>query len=232
MNSQLSLALTIRDDARFDNFLTVPGSIREQLLQALQQQIAIDSFFYLWGKRSVGVGHLMQASCHRVIAEGGSAMFLPLAELSGIDPEELLSGLESQALVCLYGLETVAGRADWEVAIFSLYNRIKDAGSRLIISSLGPPRQLNLILPDLKSRLSQCPVFRLPDYSDEEKISIVRYRGKNLGLEINDECIQYMLHRGDRDLATLMDYLKKLDAASLQAQRKITIPFIKMLFSW
>lgn len=37
----------------------------------------------------------------------------------------------------------------------------------------------------------------------------------------------FLLNRLDRDLTYLFSVLEKLDKASLQAQRKLTIPFVK-----
>ena len=46
------------------------------------------------------------------------------------------------------------GDEPWEMAIFNLYNRILESGkTRLLITGDRPPRQLNLGLPDLASRL-------------------------------------------------------------------------------
>ena len=62
--------------------------------------------------------------------------------------------MEQLALVCIDNIECIAGEEEWEMAIFDLYNRILETGkTRLLITGDRPPRQLNLKLPDLASRL-------------------------------------------------------------------------------
>lgn len=56
------------------------------------------------------------------------------------------------------------------MAIFNLYNRITESGkTRLLITGDRPPRQLNLGLPDLASRLDWGQIYKLQPLSDEDK---------------------------------------------------------------
>ncbi|MDX1321139.1 MAG: hypothetical protein R3207_13260 [Oceanospirillum sp.] len=43
---------------------------------------------------------------------------------------------------------------------------------------------------------------------------------------------RYILHRSPRTLRELFDMLAVLDHASLMAQRKLTIPFVKETLRW
>ncbi|MCZ7167078.1 DnaA ATPase domain-containing protein, partial [Salmonella enterica] len=83
------------------------------------------------GKDGVGRTHLLQAACLRFEQMGEPAVYLPLAELldRGIG---ILDNLEQYELVCLDDLQAVAGRADWEEALFHLFNRLRDSGRRLL----------------------------------------------------------------------------------------------------
>ncbi len=65
----------------------------------------------------------------------------------------------------------MAGDEPWEMAIFNLYNRILESGkTRLLITGDRPPRQLNLGLPDLASRLDWGQIYKLQPLSDEDKL--------------------------------------------------------------
>ena len=48
-----------------------------------------------------------------------------------------------------------------------------------------------------------------------------------MGFEIAPQAARFLLTRYDRDLPSLWLLLDKLDKASLAAQRKLTIPFLK-----
>ncbi|MGU2568375.1 HdaA/DnaA family protein, partial [Pseudomonas aeruginosa] len=52
------------------------------------------------------------------------------------------------------------------------------------------------------------------------------------GLHLTDEVGRFILNRGSRSMNSLFDLLEQLDRASLQAQRKLTIPFLKETLGW
>lgn len=235
MVDQLSLPLSVRNEATFANFLAEPGSLRAQVVALLGNAATADNqdtTIYLWGSDGAGCGHLLQAACHWFQHHERGAQYLPLQELRSLDPASLLVDLEFLPLVCIAGIEAVAGDHDWEVALFNLFNRVREQGNLLLIGASRPPRELPLVLPDLQSRLAWSLVYHLPPYGEAEKAAILRFRAARLGIELGDGVTDFILSRGERSLATLMTYLARLDKASLSAQRRVTIPFIKAIFGW
>ena len=93
-------------------------------------------------------------------------------------------------------------------------------------------RELPVELPDLKSRLTLALVFQLQGLSDEDKLRALQLRASRRGLHLTDEVGRFILTRGSRSMAALFELLDKLDQASLQAQRKLTIPFLKETLGW
>ncbi|HLS99751.1 MAG: DnaA regulatory inactivator Hda [Porticoccaceae bacterium] len=241
MADQLGLPLSLRNEATFDNFLAEPGSPRDQVVAQLREQASAcaggETAIYLWGGEGAGRSHLLQAACHHFRQQGRDALYLPLGELrdmapGDLDPESLLADLEFQPLVCVAGVETIAGDRAFEIALFSLFNRIREQGNLLLVGADRAPRELPLLLPDLQSRLASGLVFHLPPYGLEEKTAILRFRAARLGIELGDEVAGFILNRGERSLDTLMTYLARLDRASLLAQRRVTVPFVKAVFGW
>jgi DnaA family protein len=55
----------------------------------------------------------------------------------------------------------------------------------------------------------------------------LRLRASRRGLDLSDEAAVYLLHRVPRDLHSLFGVLDQLDDASLAAQRRLTIPFLR-----
>ena len=47
------------------------------------------------------------------------------------------------------------------------------------------------------------------------------------GFELPEDVGRFLLKRLDREMRTLFDTLDRLDRASISAQRKLTIPFVK-----
>ncbi len=183
------------------------------------------------GGEGVGRSHLLQAACLRFSQLGEQAVYLPLAEVAQYGPA-LLDNLEQCELVCLDDLEAVCGRRDWEEALFHLFNRLRDCGRRLLLSASSSPRELPVKLPDLKSRLTLALVFQLHGLSDEDKLRALQLRASRRGLQLSDEVGRFILTRGERSMSALFELLERLDQASLQAQRKLTIPFLKEILGW
>ncbi len=226
---QLSLGISLNDDATFDNFFCALGNPNEQALVGMKQQLTDqgEQLVLLWGEAGVGLTHLLQAACHHAESLGLHAQYLPLKDVSGFNPEHLLDGLEQLDIVCLDALEVVAGHPIWERTLFHLFNRMRDANKCLLIACHVPPAQLDIRLPDLKSRLQWGVTFRIHALSDDEKCEALALRARGRGLEMSREVSQYILKRAPRDMNELFYLLERLDEASLAEQRRLTIPFVK-----
>lgn len=225
MSLQLTLGVNLRDDATFSNFYL--GHNRELML-ALRQLIAGtgERFVYLWGAVGVGRSHVLQACCHAVAEENQSTIYLPFREPQRITPD-ILQGLEMMSLVCIDDIEVVLGDPKWEEALMHFYNRARDSGTRFIVSATSTPTQLPCQLPDLQSRLAWGLVFQMKGLTDEQKVLALQMRASYRGLELSREVAQYLLRRYPRDMSVLFNVLNRLDHASLVAQRRLTIPFVK-----
>jgi len=230
---QLPLGVRLRDDATFKNYY--PGSNAAALgyVERLCQADAgwTESLIYLWGSAGVGRSHLLQAACLQLEQNDQQAVYLPLLEVVEHGPA-LLEGLEDCALVCLDDLEAVAGDDEWEEALFHLFNRLRDSGHRLLLSANAAPRELPLQLADLQSRLSQALVFQMRELAEDDKLHALQLRASRRGLQLPDEVAAFILNRGTRSMSGLFELLERLDQASLQAQRKLTIPFLKETLGW
>lgn len=230
---QLPLGVRLRDDATFANYYPGANAAALGYVERLCEADAgwTESLIYLWGGEGVGRSHLLQAACLRFEQRGESAVYLPLAEVADYGPE-LLDNLEQCGLVCLDDLDAVVGRAEWEEALFHLFNRLRDAGRCLLLAAAAAPRELPVGLADLQSRLTLALVFQLHALSDEEKLRALQLRASRRGLHLTDEVGRFILTRGERSMSALFELLERLDQASLQAQRKLTIPFLKETLGW
>lgn len=220
MSQQLTLGIHLRDDATFDNYFV---SQNEQVVYNLKQQN--EPYVFLFGENGSGKSHLLQAACHEIGQKGLPVVYLPLSE-DGLMPA-MLDGLENMSLIALDDIQEVIGDDKWEYALFNLYNRVREKGASMLVSSSQPLASLNIKLADLRSRLSWGPTFKLSSLSDSEKTHALQQRAKNRGLELADEVVTYLLKRSPRDMSSLFSLFEKLDKASMVEKRKLTIPFIK-----
>ena len=220
MNQQLTLGIRLRDDATFDNYFS---GLNEQVVYNLK--MGEEPYIFLFGADGTGKSHLLQAACHETGKKGLPVVYLPLAE-EGLMPA-MLDGLESMSLIALDDIQEIIGNEDWEYALFNLYNRVREKGGSMLVSSAEPLASLNIKLADLKSRLSWGPIFQLSSLSDKEKQRALQQRAKNRGLDLTDDVVTYLLKRSSRDMNSLFSLFEKLDKASMVEKRKLTIPFIK-----
>lgn len=226
---QLSLGVSLKDDATFANFYSAQDSINRQVVDCLKNQVAGqgEQFVYLWGASGSGLTHLLQASCHHAEALDLNLQYLPLKDVMGFAPEALLEGLEAMDLVCLDGLDAIAGNDAWERALFNLYNALRDSGKLLLVAAVHNPRSLGVNLADLQSRFQWGVTYAVESMSDDEKIQALSKRARERGLGLSEEVASYIVQRVPRDMNQLFCCLHKLDHASLAEQRKLTIPFVK-----
>ena len=220
MTQQLTLGIRLRDDATFDNYFSGQN---EQVVHNLRMQE--EPYIFLFGADGTGKSHLLQAACHETGKKGLPVVYLPLAE-EGLMPA-MLDGLENMSLIALDDVQEIIGSEDWEYALFNLYNRVREKGVSMLVSSTEPLASLNIKLADLKSRLSWGPIFQLSSLSDKEKQRALQQRAKNRGLDLTDDVVTYLLKRSSRDMNSLFALFEKLDKASMVEKRKLTIPFIK-----
>lgn len=217
-----------RDDAA--SFATYIAGDNGEVVEALRRCLgpAPSYFIYLWGASAAGKSHLLCALCQEAAHGGRQTACLPLKQVGPLGPA-LCEGLEGLDLVCVDDLEAIAGSAQWEQALLHLYNRLRDGGRTLVMTAASSPTESPIALPDLKSRLAWGTVYHLRGLDDAGKRLALLRRAQARGLEVTEEVLDYLLHRLRRDLPTLCGTIDRLDTASLAAQRRLTVPFVRSL---
>jgi len=225
MSVQLPLHIGLRDSATFESFY--PAS-NKQIIAELQR-CAVgqgERFIFFYGAMGTGKSHCLQAVCHAASKQRLQATYLPMREIQSM-PVELLEGLEQLDVVCIDDIELIAGDHNWEVAIFNLYNRIRDNGGCLIVTAKNKFDELGLGLKDLQSRLAWGLLYKLELLDDVALAKALQLRAKIRGMELPNDVVAYILKRSQREMNTLFSLLETLDRESLVEQRKLTIPFVK-----
>ncbi len=225
MINQLTLGVSLKDDATFDNFFPGKNTHLVKALNSAAEGIG-EQVIYFYGNGGQGCTHLLQAVCHEANLQQRTAVYIPLGNIHDLTPE-ILEGLENLQLVCIDDLQKIVGKKTWEEAFFHLYNRIIDSGARLIVTANVSPKSLGLHLPDVVSRLVWGIVFQMQPLTDEEKLEVLTMRAERRGMMLTEEVGKFILNHCPRHMSTLFAALDALDKISLAAQRKLTIPFVK-----
>jgi DnaA family protein len=229
IHPQLPLGFEPGELFTFDSLVAGNNSVATGLAQQMSLNKG-EKQLYFWGDSGLGKSHLLQASCNLAAKNQQTVCYLTQVEIKN-QSVDIFDGLEQVELVCLDDIETWLIDNAWEVALFDLINRVRENNGRLMMASAHPPEEAFVKLPDLRSRLSWGPVFQLQNLSDKEKYQALRYRAKQSGLELPENVADYLMQRYPRDMFGLFERLAVLDKAAMAMQRRLTIPFIKSVFS-
>jgi DnaA-homolog protein len=218
---QLALGVTLRANAVFANF---SAGANVEVLAALKGR-GRDPV-WLWGGSGSGKTHLLQAVC---AATQGPAVYFPLAGAGtgATPPPQALRGLADCEVVCIDDADAVAGDLRWEEALFRLFNEVQESRSRLILAAATAPRPIEWRLEDWRSRAAACVVYHVKELDEAGRGEALRLRAEQRGIVLPAETLDYLMKRMPRDLHSLFEILDELDEASLAAQRRLTIPFIR-----
>lgn len=229
--SQLTLAVELNDEAKFENYFA--GADNQQCVNSLSSLTATkeNNFVYLWGAAFAGKSHLLQAVCHQAELENNAALYVSLKDSTILSPE-IFEGCHLLSVICIDDLHCVAGQPVWEQALFTLFNQLKESGTALIMSADVSAKNLNLSLPDLQSRLQSMLIFNLSNLNDSDKKQALQRRAKQRGFDLPDAVADYIIVRAGRGFDDLMKVLDTLDTTSLVQQRKLTVPLVKATLQW
>lgn len=145
------------------------------------------------------------------------------------DPRPDTSDIAGGAL-CVDNLDAAAGNAAAEEWLFHDYNRAVDAGVPWLAAAREAPANLPITLPDLRSRLMQATLVRLPALTDPEiRHAMLRKQAAGMGVALEEGVLNYLETHVTRDLAKLSQWLKRLNNYSLSRGRKITAAAVREL---
>lgn len=224
MIPQLPLVLRWPRRQRFEHFHAGSNAAALAAVQTLATE-AGSPWIYLHGSHGSGRSHLLIAACQAASAQGRRVQYLPLGSLG--DAASALRGVAGSELLALDELDAIVGKGEAEHALFDLYNRARAEGSGMLFAASATPTQLGLGLPDLRSRLGACTQFALKPLDDDERRAVLKAQAHARGIELDDSVLDWLFARYARDLGALLDLLDRLDVASLAAQRRITVPFLR-----
>lgn len=218
---QLILDISPVQFPSLENFVAGRNAELLQLLHLMADASAQERFVYIWGESGSGKTHLLKALTGEVATHGVRAVYIDALTQQDLDPEQL-----EGAVVAVDNVERLNEVA--QIALFNLYNRIKEGQGMLLVSGPCAPAQLHL-RQDLVTRLGWGLVYQVQGLSDEEKVEALKTHAKARGFELASEVAEYLLRHWRRDMPSLLAMLDALDRYSLQTKRPVTLPLLRQV---
>lgn len=222
--TQIPLRIRLRDSSVFASYFPGRNKPAVDALLALAPSVP-PTCVWLHGPRASGKTHLLQAACVKWSERGAATAYVPLREIGG--HADALTGYGQLGLVAIDDVEVIAGDDSAERALFRLHQELDEGGGHLVVSGSSAPAALSFKLRDLASRLKGGLVLTLNVPDDDEQRKALQLRAQLRGFELPEDTVQYLQRRMPRDMASLCSFLDRLDEASLVAQRKLTVPFVR-----
>ena len=227
---QLLLELQWSDEPTLDNF--EPGA-NAMALQALRALLAGDGAagraLYLWGGAASGKTHLLRAACAAMQAQGQPAWLLgPHSPPSHWPALEQIGRAGAHALLAV---DDVQDCNDWQQDwLFGLYNAARQVGCGFLGAADRAPAELAL-REDLRTRMAWGLGLRLQPLDDAAKQRVLARIAAAHGLQLREELSRYILDHHARDMASLVELLRRLDAFALRHGRAASIPLLKAMLN-
>jgi DnaA family protein len=113
-----------------------------------------------------------------------------------------------------------------QIRLFNAINQARESGGTVLAAGSAPPAQLPL-RADLRSRLAWGLVYQVKPLSDGERAAYLRAEAARRGMQLPEEVLSWLMTRMRRDLRSLTAVLDRIDQASLEMKRPITLPLVR-----
>ncbi len=208
--NQAAFSFTHKPDYTEANFII--SSANEIAYKALKEWPWDSPFMYIYGAASSGKTHL-------------SLIWKNLSGAQHLN-DFSLDKLENPGNAWL--LEDYENIED-EEGLFHFINHIKNTNKYLLITSRVAANTLSFRLPDLKSRISAMPSFKIEEPDDELLVALLHKHFSDRQLLVSEEVVDYIKHRIKRSYEAIMNVVENLDNISIERKSRITIPLVKQI---
>ncbi len=165
----------------------------------------------VWGPEGCGKSHLAQVFLART---GGRLLTVPDAGV-----------VEAGGAYVLEDLDRIPSLD--EEALFHLFNALKSAEGRILVTARAAPARWPLALADLASRLKGSPAVEITAPDDALLAALLVKHFSDRQLRVDAEVVAYMVPRMDRTFQAAADLVAAIDAEALARKRAVTVPLVR-----
>lgn len=171
----------------------------------------------LHGPKGSGKSHLLHLWCARTDARP-------------ITPKQLIEAnipeLSAQGAVAVDDADAAGVSAAAE-PLLHLYNLLGEQGGYLLLATRQPPRQWQVPLADLRSRLLAAPSVGIEAPDDTLLMAVMAKLFADRQVRVAPDVLSYLTARIERSFAAAETVVVELDRTSLSGKRPITVPLAR-----
>ena len=225
MIPQLPLALRWPRRQRFEHFHAGANAAALAAVQALAADRGAP-WVYLHGASGSGRSHLLLAACQAANAAGRRVQYLPLATLGRPRRAPCAAWPAANCwrwMIC----GAIAGKREAEHALFDLYNRARAEGGALLFAADATPAAAGHRAARPALAPGRLHPVRAQAAGRRRTPAVLKAQAAARGIELDDSRARLAVRPLRPRSGRLLDLLDRLDQASLAAQRRITVPFLR-----
>lgn len=235
---QLILDFPSRPEFKFSNFVISEGS---RFAYEVARQITSDaplsySTLYLYGDRNLGKTHLLMAIGNhisetqpdkKVIFLNGQEFVRKIGEKNSEEVTQTLRLLLEADYFLLDDADLLAKQPIAQEKLYHIYNTLQENNKKAVFAGLHSPEKLAATEPYLKSRFLWGMTAEIKPIDDTTTAKILTKLGNDIGLNIPEKTINYLLTHIPRDFLSIKNSVEKINQESFLRKRKVSIPLAK-----
>ncbi|MBO6520333.1 MAG: DNA replication protein [Rhodospirillales bacterium] len=172
----------------------------------------------LSGDRGAGKTHLVKV----FMVKSGATEF-PMQALAG----DAVPVLPEGNGVVIEDCDKAMGNTIAEEALFHIYNQVKAADRKLLLTARSPAARWPIALPDLASRLRAAPSVEIAGPDDMLLIALLVKLFADRQIGIDQSVVEYVVPRIERSFAAIQTFVAEADRTALEGKRRITVPLAR-----
>lgn len=182
----------------------------------LNAQIPYAPFYLLQGAQGSGKSHLARLWQHK-----NNALFVDFNTKQS--PYDILSPSS------FFVADPIIFNSNpaLEEKIFHFYNAAKELNARMLLVLEKPLSSSIFGLKDLESRLKASPLLSILSPDDDIIKFLIIKQLSDRQIALDTTLLEFLMKRIERSFKIIPDLVARIDALSLECQRKITIPLLK-----